>query len=310
MFLLPAITEIDVLRNLDMTALRSFVAVVDHGGVTRAAGVLNFTQSAVSMQLKRLEDVLGLSLFDRSNRRIALTASGEQLLGYARRIVELNDEAMTRMTSPTYEGEIILGVPHDIVYPVLPRVLQRFNAEFPRMKVQLISAYTSLLKPAFEKGEIDVIMTTEGHPDAQGEVLDERPLIWLGAPGGTAWRQRPIRYASARTCIFRSHAIGALEQAGIDWENAVETEQDRTVEATISADLAIGAMLEGTLPPQLEPVDHNGELPALSTQKICLYWQPRGQGAGVSERLAEMLRSAFTSPDVAPRAQLRELART
>ena len=220
-----------MMRNLDMTALRSFVAVTEHGGVTRAAGVLNFTQSAVSMQLKRLEETLGLPLFDRTNRRIELTAAGEQLLGYARRIVELNDEAMSRLTCPTFEGEVVLGVPHDIVYPVLPRVLQRFNAEFPRMKVQLISGYTSMLKPAFAKGEIDVIMTTESAPDANAEVLDERPLCWIGAPGGNAWRQRPIRYASARTCIFRPSAIRALEGAGIDWENAVETASDRLAPA-------------------------------------------------------------------------------
>ncbi|WP_375692088.1 LysR family transcriptional regulator [Pseudooceanicola sp. LIPI14-2-Ac024] len=294
------------MRNLDMTALRSFVAVADHGGVTRAAGVLNFTQSAVSMQLKRLEETLDQTLFDRANRRIELTAAGEQLLGYARRIVDLNDEAMARMTSPTFEGEIVLGVPHDIVYPVLPRVLQRFNAEFPRMKVQLISAYTSLLKPEFAKGEIDVILTTESTPDANAEVLDERPLCWIGAPGGSAWRQRPIRYASARTCIFRPATIRALEDAGIDWENAVETAQDRTVEATITADLAIGAMLEGTEPPHLVRVDHGGELPALGTQKICLYRQSRG-GNDVSNRLADMLCAGFTAPDTAWRAPLREV---
>ncbi|MEC7300486.1 MAG: LysR family transcriptional regulator, partial [Pseudomonadota bacterium] len=103
------------MRNLDMTALRSFVAVADHGGVTRAAGVLNFTQSAVSMQLKRLEEMLGLSLLDRTTRKIALTAEGEQLLGYARRIIDLNDEAMSRLTSDVFEGEIVIGVPHDIV---------------------------------------------------------------------------------------------------------------------------------------------------------------------------------------------------
>jgi DNA-binding transcriptional LysR family regulator len=286
----------DDMRNLDMTALRSFVAVTEHGGVTRAAGMLNFTQSAVSMQLKRLEETLGVSLFDRSNRRIELTASGEQLLGYARRIVELNDEAMTRLTCPTFEGEVVLGVPHDIVYPVLPRVLQRFNAEFPRMKVQLISAYTSMLKPAFAKGEIDVIMTTESAPDPNAEVLDERPLCWIGAPGGSAWRQRPIRYASARTCIFRGSAIRAMESAGIDWENAVETASDRTVEATISADLAIGAMLEGTEPPMLVRVEHGGDLPALGTQKICLYRKPRGEN-DVASRLADMLCSGFTGTD-------------
>ena len=115
------------MRNLDVTTLRSFVAVADSGGVTRAAGLLHLTQSAVSMQLKRLEEMLGLDLLDRSGRGIALTASGEQLLTYARRMVSLNDEVITRLTDQAFEGEITLGVPHDIVYPFIPRILQQFN---------------------------------------------------------------------------------------------------------------------------------------------------------------------------------------
>ena len=287
------------MRNLDMTALRSFVAVADHGGVTRAAGVLNFTQSAVSMQLKRLEDLLNVALLDRTTRRIALTPEGEQLLGYARRIIDLNDEAMSRLTSDVFEGELVIGVPHDIVYPVIPRVLKRFNAEFPRMKVQLISAYTSKLKSDFARGIVDVILTTESQPDTAGEVLDERHLTWIGAPSGTAWRQRPLRYAAARTCIFRASAIRAMEAAGIDWENSVETEQDRTVEATISADLAVGVMLEGTVPSQLVQVDHNAELPELGTQKICMYSVDRGARQAV-ERLTALMRQAFTGHDALP----------
>ena len=116
------------MRNLDITTLRSFVAVADSGGVTRAAGFLHLTQSAVSMQLKRLEELLGLALLDRSGRTIALTPSGEQLLGYARRMVALNDEVIGRLTDQAFEGEVVLGVPHDVVYPVIPQVLQRFNA--------------------------------------------------------------------------------------------------------------------------------------------------------------------------------------
>ena len=109
-------------RNLDLTALRSFVAVADAGGVTRAAGFLNLTQSAVSMQLKRLEDGLGIALLDRSARTIALTPMGEQLLSYARRMLALNDEIYGRMTSTDYEGEITVGVPSDIIYPAIPLV--------------------------------------------------------------------------------------------------------------------------------------------------------------------------------------------
>lgn len=287
------------MRNLDMTALRSFVAVADHGGVTRAAGVLNFTQSAVSMQLKRLEEQLDVSLLDRTTRRIALTAEGEQMLGYARRIIDLNDEAMSRLTSDAFEGEIVIGVPHDIIYPVIPKVLKRFNSEFPRMKVQLISGYTSKLKADFAKGLVDVILTTETAPGGDVEVLDERELRWTCAPEGTAWRQRPLRFASTRTCLFRAEAIRALETAGIDWESAVETGQDRTVEATISADLAIGAMLDGTVPAQLITVTHNCGLPDLGVLQICMYSQDRGLGQ-VVERLMTLLRSNFNGGEALP----------
>ena len=124
-------------RNLDMTALRSFVTVAETGGVTRAAGFLNLTQSAVSMQLKRLEEALDLQLLDRSARSISLTAAGEQLLGYAQRMLELNDEALGRLTANEFEGEITLGVPHDIIYPYIPAILRR-------MAQQLTTASTAL----------------------------------------------------------------------------------------------------------------------------------------------------------------------
>ena len=128
------------MRNLDIATLRAFVAVVDSGGVTRAAGFLNLTQSAVSMQLKRLEEMLNITVFDRSGRTLTLTAAGEHLLVYARRMINLNDEIMRRLTDTAYEGEIRLGVPHDIVYPAIPLVLKLFHAPFPRVMVQLIQS--------------------------------------------------------------------------------------------------------------------------------------------------------------------------
>ena len=112
-------------RNLDLAALRALAAIADFGGVTRAAHVLNLTQSAVSMQIKRLEESLGLSVLDRSGRGVSLTGEGEQLLAYGRRILALNDEAVERLTDSDFEGEIVIIVPHDIVYPHIPHVLRR-----------------------------------------------------------------------------------------------------------------------------------------------------------------------------------------
>lgn len=280
------------MRNLDVTPLRSFVAVADLGGVTRAAGVLNLTQSAVSMQLKRLEDMLGVPLLDRSNRSIGLTAAGEQLLSYARRMVELNDDIMARLTDQVFEGEIVLGVPHDIVYPAVPQVLQRFAAQFPRMKVNLITSFTRELKVQFQRGECDVILTTEAGQDAGGETLATKPLKWVGAPGGSAWKQRPLRLAFGRFCIFRAGAIAALDAAGVDWEIAVETESDRTIEATVSADLAVHTMIEGTEPRHLEQIDHGGSLPDLGVQQINMYVTDKGRKQ-VIQHLADQLRHAY-----------------
>ena len=159
-------------RNLDLTALRSFAAVAESGGVTRAAGMLNLTQSAVSMQMKRLEEFLGQPLLDRSARSVSLTPEGQLLLSYARRMIEINDEVYARLVSTAFEGEIVLGVPHDIVYPVIPRVMKRMQRDYPRVKVQLLSSYTRDLKEQFKRGEVDVILTTEMTPSEGSEVED------------------------------------------------------------------------------------------------------------------------------------------
>lgn len=280
------------MRNLDITTLRSFVAVADHGGVTRAAGFLHLTQSAVSMQLKRLEDLLGLELLDRSGRTIALTASGEQLLAYARRMIALNDEIISKLTDQAFEGEVVLGVPHDIVYPAIPRVLQRFNVDFPRVRVQLVSSYTVQLKEMYQRGECDLILTTEATGSDGSEVIAELPLRWIGAPGGSAWRKRPIPLALGRRCMFRPQVIAALDTAGVAWELSVETENDRTIEATVSADLAVHAMLDGTEAAHLEQIESGGALPELPAHCINLYGGENGRDSVVGA-LAALVRQNF-----------------
>ena len=279
-------------RNLDLTALRSFVTVLETGGVTRAAQQLHLTQSAVSMQLKRLEEALGQPLLDRAGRGVAPTAQGEQLLAYGRRILALNDEVWDRMNHKAFEGEIRFGVPHDIVYPVIPRVLQRFNAEYPRVKVKLTSLYTSGLKRMYDRGECDLILTTEAELTEGGETLKHLPLRWIGAPRGTAWKQRPLPLANCMNCSFRVAARELLEQEDIAWEQAVESDSDRTVEATVAADLAVTVMLEGTEPPHLEQIAPGCNLPELGEQKINLYGGTAANGGFVGH-LKEMIRQGY-----------------
>lgn len=281
------------MRNLDITTLRSFMAVADAGGVTRAAAFLNLTQSAVSMQIKRLEDSLGLTLLDRSGRGVALTASGEQLLAYARRIVSLNDEIYGRLTDTVWEGEIVLGVPHDIIYPVIPNVMKSMQREFPRVRIQLLSSYTHDLKNQFAKGAADVILTTEAEPDSGGEVLLDVPLRWFGAPGGQIWKKRPLQVAFCSHCAFRPVAFGKLEEAGTDWELVVASDSDRAIEVAVSADLAVTAVLDGHAPPHYEPVPALADLPDLGVQKVALY--RGGSNPEIIDPLCAQLRREFAA---------------
>lgn len=279
------------MRNLDITTLRSFVAVADSGGVTRAAGFLNLTQSAVSMQLKRLEELLDQKLLERSGRGVVLTPAGLQLLGYAQRMVALNDEIYAKLTEQQWEGEIVLGVPHDIIYPVIPRVMKRMQRAYPRVKLQLLSSYTLDLKAQFSRGAADIILTTEAEPDRDGAVLLEVPLRWYGAAGGQAAQQRPLRVAFCSQCGFRPGAVAALDAADVAWEQAVSADSDRAIEVTVSADMAVTAVMEGHEPPYFEAVSPAAGLPDLGPQKVVMYTgsgQPQITGA-----LADLLRDEF-----------------
>ncbi|SMX27688.1 HTH-type transcriptional regulator GltC [Pelagimonas phthalicica] len=281
------------MRNLDITTLRSFMAVANAGGVTRAAGFLNLTQSAVSMQLKRLEETLNLQLLDRSGRGVTLTPAGAQLLTYAQRIVDLNDEAYAKLTDQNWEGDIVLGVPEDIVYPVIPQVLHRMGRTHPRVRVQLITSFTKTLKESFSKGEVDVILTTETGVERGGETLAEVPLRWIGAPDGQMWKARPLRVAFCRRCVFREDTLKRLDEAGIDWELAVDSDSDVTIDATVSADLAITTKLEGHAPPHLEQIENGNALPDLGTQQINLY---TGSGkTQMVDTLSSYLRQGMTA---------------
>lgn len=280
-------------RNLDLTALRAFVTVAEVGGVTRAAKMLNLTQSAVSMQIKRLEESLGLALFDRSGRSIVPTPDGEQLLSYAKRMLELNDAVLERLSGDAFEGEINLGVPHDIVLPVLPPVLKWFNATYPRVRINLESSFTVRLKDGFARGDHDIILTTEEPGEGSGDVLLTLPLLWMGGEGGQAWRQRPLRLAFEARCKFRPMVQAVLEENGIPWEMAVSSDEVRTIDASVEADLAVHARLAGTSARPMVPIEHGGALPELPRYEVNLYTSDRLKGRA-AEELITQLRIAYT----------------
>jgi len=155
-----------------------------------------------------------------------------------------------------------------------------------------MSSFTLTLKAQFARGECDVILTTEDIVEPGGETLAELPLVWVGAPGGQAWRQRPLRLAHESNCIFRQGVQAALDDAGIRWEMAVESGSTRAAEATISADLAVHTMLAGSEPTHTEQIAHHGALPDLGRIKVNMYVADPVHSPAV-EALAMLIRRAY-----------------
>ncbi|MFT5739464.1 MAG: DNA-binding transcriptional LysR family regulator, partial [Gammaproteobacteria bacterium] len=180
------------LRNLDLGTLRSFAAIAESGSMTRAASRLYMTQSAISMQIKRLETSLGLSVFDRSSQGMKTTVEGDQLLHFANQMLAINDEAMGRLTSSEFEGQIRLGVPSDIIYPHIPGILAEYSREFPRVQIKLSTAATVDLIGEFQSGRQDLVLTTEVSPQRGGRLIGTESLVWMGAENGCAWKKRPL----------------------------------------------------------------------------------------------------------------------
>lgn len=279
-------------RNLDLTSLRAFATVAEAGGVTRAAGLLNLTQSAVSMQIKRLEQSLGQEFFARAARRLTLTPEGEQLLGYARRMLELNDEALSRLTDSAFEGELRLGVPHDIVYPAIPRILARFAALYPRVRINLVSSFTNLMHESFVRGELDLMLTTEEAIDPRGEELAARDLIWIGVEGGAAGQRRPLRLGFEEVCRYRALAQNALDAAGIPWEMGFTGRSNEAALALVAADLAVTVRMRGSEPRDAVDIGEACGLPPLGMARIGLY-DAGAQKGPVVEALKSDLRRAY-----------------
>ena len=282
-----------MIRDIDVSLLRAFIAVVESGSMTSAANVLNLTQAAVSLQIKRLETLFDASLFDRSQKQIALTATGERLEAHARRIIALNDEVWNAIVTPEFEGEITLGVPHDIVMTYMPPILRAFKRQRPNIKVTLLCESTASLLKAMETGEADLTITTE--PFARDDVLTADTLVWAGMKGGNAYRETPLPISlGAETCAFRPHALEALSKAGLDWKVIFQKGFSEGASAAVEADMAVQPLLGQCVPQAFEIIEEQKGLPPLPTFYINLVTQESAKSALVDE-VAAAIRKGFAS---------------
>lgn len=277
-------------RNLDSGLFRAFLAVVDSGGVTRAAAALSISQAAVSQQIRRLEGTLGCTLFERQGRGLRLAPAGERLLAQARRLVALNDEVWSAMRAPAFEGEVRLGVPYDIIASVVPAVLRRFARAQPRVRVTLVCEDSQVVREQLRSGSVDLALTTETEVGRHGETLRTDRLVWVGAPGGDAHLRDPLPVSlGAPTCVFRPVAVEALGRAGRDWRAVCEVSRLEPVYAVIEAGIAVAPLLQSSVPERFEILGRSAGLPTLPEFRINLYLPP-GRGPAARD-LAEHVRA-------------------
>lgn len=208
-------------------------------------------------------------------------------------MLALSDEALQRLTADDFEGEIVLGVPHDIIDPYIPPVLRRIASEFPRMKIKLVSKPTKRLREMFDRGECDAIITTESERGPGGEALVTLPLVWVGAVGGSAWRQRPLPVAFCNNCIFRAGVLKRMDDAAFEWEMVLESQTDTAIQAVVSADLAVHAVIKGVYARKTAPILNDANLPDPGTSSIILYMQSKTDP--VQAALYDMIRHSYMS---------------
>lgn len=276
--------------------LRTLVAVADAGGITRAADRLGRTQPAISLQIKRLEETVGRPLFDRATRGFALTPDGELLLGYARRILLLHDEAVARVARTEPAGAVRVGLPNDFAVTLLPRILGDFAAEFPEVSLEVGCALSHSLLGELDTGRWDIVVAmTGGEPHPAAAHMWEERLAWCGAGGDGTGPVPLIVYPQG--CTYRKRMIDALERAGREWRIAYTSASLAGLVAAVRAGLGVTALSERTVPADL--VRPGARLPRLGDVGVGLY-----VGEGLPDaaiRLANFLIAALDATDGAAR---------
>ncbi len=291
---------------LDPELLQAFVAVADHRSFTRAAATLNRTQSAVSMQIKRLEDRIGVELFHRTKANVDLSSAGEGLLGYARRILTLNEEAVARLREQRIEGVVRLGVMDDYGTAIVPPLLASFLAGYPRIHVEMETGLTASM-PARLGEAYDLVIAMHPAGRGGGEFLRREQAVWASSAEHPVEKQDPLPVALyPQGCLFRRWAMEALDAAKRRWRLAFVSHSLAAVEAIAAQGLAVTVVKRGTFPSRLRVLTERDGLPPLPTADICLHRSANLSRAGTL--LADHLRlmiSAETSLPYKPRNAVR-----
>jgi DNA-binding transcriptional LysR family regulator len=261
-----------VTTNLDIDFLRTLVSAEDLGGMNRAAERVGRSQSAVSQQMRKLEEKVGQHLFRKQGRGLTLTEPGELLLKYARRILALNDEAIDALHGSGLEGVVRFGLPSDFAEAWLPMALGQFRRSHPLIRVEASVDRNAVLLERLEQGRLDLAMFFSGGQHPGAERLATLPMVWIGG-AERAWDpSEPVPLVVFEApCIFRTSGIAALDAAGIPWRIAFTSPSLAGLWAAAEAGLGISPRTTAHLPNWLKVLGKSARLPKLPSIDLALY---------------------------------------
>ncbi|MBV8679298.1 MAG: LysR family transcriptional regulator [Aquitalea sp.] len=265
------------MRKLDLDVIEMVVAVAEAKSFVRGAAVVNRSPSAVSMQVKALEEAMGKPLFRRNTRHVEVTAEGMALLDYGRRMLALRQEAWAAIVRPEVTGRIVLGVPDDYAPSLLPTVLRKFSLTHPRVEIHVIGRPSSELIPLLKDCTLDLACITRTR-QVTGEHIRFEPIVWAGSRSRPVWEERPLPIAVfEHGSVARGLAIAALQQHGIPFRTSYESPSLTGLASMVEAGLAIAPLAKCGLPDRLVQLSAEQGLPEIGSVEIVLARSARSQ---------------------------------
>ncbi|MDE2384509.1 MAG: LysR family transcriptional regulator [Alphaproteobacteria bacterium] len=278
---------------LDVDQLKTFLAIADSGNFTRAAEEVNKTQSAVSMQMKRLEETLGRPLFSRDGRASRMTPDGERLVEFARRMVTLNDEAIGAFTQPEITGTVRFGTPDDYADLFLPEILARFARTHPMVNVDVDCNQSQVLAGHIRNSELDLAVVTFNGGDIHGEPLMSAELVWVTSPRHQVHLAETLPFASASiSCGWRKLAERKLEQHHRPYRVAYVSPNFSTICNVVVQGLAVAVMPRICVRPGMRILTEAEGFPPLGSFEIGLMTKP-GRASPAAKALAQHIRDGL-----------------
>ena len=264
------------LTNLPMDLLRTFVTVVDLQGFTRAGSVLGRSQPAVSLQIKRLEQLIRVPLLRRSGKKLLATEEGDTLLRYARQILHLNDETVSLLVRSPVAGNIRLGLPNEFAVSLLPGILGQFSRSHPDVTLEVTCELSTQLLEWQRQKEFDLVMAIHHRPVDRSIRIWTEDLVWVAAPGYRLRQNETLPLVVAKQgCVYRNRIIETLNSAEIPWRIVYTSTSYGGIHAAVLAGLGITVLARSTVPEGLNMLSANETLPPLQPAEVALHYDRR-----------------------------------